>query len=115
MIVVVLTKVPSGLRGHLTRWLMEISAGVYVGKVSARVREELWTLILDMVQDGSALMIVAARNEQGLEVRNHRHTWAPEDFEGITLMRRPPANLAAPDGRAPISKAARYRRLRRPK
>lgn len=39
MTVIVLTAVPPGLRGHLTRWLLEISSGVYVGYVSARVRE----------------------------------------------------------------------------
>lgn len=41
MIVVVLSACPVGLRGDLTRWLLEISAGVFVGKVSARVREHL--------------------------------------------------------------------------
>ncbi|NNG20980.1 type I-E CRISPR-associated endoribonuclease Cas2 [Naumannella sp. ID2617S] len=113
MIVLVLTKVPSGLRGHLTRWLMEVAPGVYVGRVSVRVREELWALVLDMVRDGNALMVQSARNEQGLEVRNHRHGWTPEDYDGVTLMRRPPANAAAGDGRTPVSKAARFRRLRR--
>lgn len=112
MVVIVLTKVPNGLRGHLTRWLMEVSAGVFVGHVSARVRDELWGLVLSMVKDGEALMIVSARNEQGLEVRNHRHGWTPEDFDGITLMRRPPAidRDAAPVPDA--SRAARFRRLR---
>lgn len=113
MIVVVLSKVPGGLRGHLTRWLMEVAAGVYVGRVSARVREELWGIILDMIGDGTALMVVAARNEQGLEIRNHHHAWTPEDFEGITLMRRPSASADVPgSGRTPVSKAARFRRLR---
>lgn len=113
MIVIVLSKVPSGLRGHLTRWLMEIAPGVYVGPVSARVREELWSLVLEMVRDGHALMVQSARNEQGLEVRNHRHAWNPEDFDGVTLMRRPPAHRSGSDTRAPLPDAARYRRVRR--
>lgn len=46
MIVIVLTVSPPKLRGHLTRWLFEISPGVYVGKASARVRELLWQQIL---------------------------------------------------------------------
>ena len=33
-IVIVLTVSPPKLRGHLTRWLFEISPGVYVGKAS---------------------------------------------------------------------------------
>ena len=32
MVVIVLTACPAGLRGHLTRWLLEISPGVFVGK-----------------------------------------------------------------------------------
>ncbi|WP_229119524.1 type I-E CRISPR-associated endoribonuclease Cas2e [Enemella evansiae] len=107
-----LSKVPSGLRGHLTRWLMEVAPGVYVGKVSTRVREELWALILDMVRDGTALMVLTARNEQGLEIRNHRHAWTPEDFDGAILMRRPPANVESTGAKPLSSRAARFRRLR---
>ena len=39
LVVLVLTACPAGLRGHLTRWLLEISPGVFCGRVSARVRE----------------------------------------------------------------------------
>jgi CRISPR-associated protein Cas2 len=35
MTVIVLTACPSGLRGRLTNWLLEISAGVFVGNVTA--------------------------------------------------------------------------------
>lgn len=45
MVVVTLTDCPPKLRGDLTKWLMEINTGVYVGKVSARIREMLWTRI----------------------------------------------------------------------
>ena len=38
MVVVVLTACPVGLRGDLTRWLLEIASGVFVGHVTARVR-----------------------------------------------------------------------------
>ncbi|WP_255360400.1 type I-E CRISPR-associated endoribonuclease Cas2, partial [Frankia sp. EI5c] len=31
MTVIVLIAAPEGLRGHLTRWMIEIAAGVYVG------------------------------------------------------------------------------------
>ncbi|MCQ8210670.1 type I-E CRISPR-associated endoribonuclease Cas2e, partial [Cutibacterium acnes subsp. acnes] len=42
MTVLVLTACPAGLRGHLTRWLLEISPGVFVGHVPTRVRDALW-------------------------------------------------------------------------
>ncbi len=69
MVVLVLTACPAGLRGHVTRWLLEISAGVFVGHVSARVRDELWLQVLDYVKDGKALLIYTARNEQRLAFR----------------------------------------------
>lgn len=89
MVVIVLTACPVGLRGHLTRWLLEISAGVFVGKVSARVREELWSQVVSMVKDGRALMVYEEATEQGYGFKNHRHHWDVVDVEGLTLMRRP--------------------------
>lgn len=95
MIVVVLSACPEGLRGHLTRWLMEVSAGVFVGDASRRVRDELWSRILEMIGTGRALMVHSARTEQGFEIKNHNHHWTPEDIEGLTLMRRPPGGESA--------------------
>ena len=46
MVVVVLTACPTGLRGDLTRWLFEVAPGVFVGHVSARIRERLWERIV---------------------------------------------------------------------
>lgn len=89
MVVVVLTACPAGLRGHLTRWLLEVSAGVFVGTVSARVRDLLWSQVLDLVKDGKAIMIHQSDTEQGLAFRTHLHEWEPVDLDGITLMRRP--------------------------
>lgn len=89
MIVVTLTDCPPKLRGDLSMWLMEINTGVYVGKVSARVREELWTRICENVSHGRATMVYSAKNEQGMEFRVHNTSWEPVDFDGIKLMRRP--------------------------
>jgi CRISPR-associated protein Cas2 len=46
MLVITLTDCPLGLRGYLTKWLLEINSGVFVGHVSVRVRESLWTRIV---------------------------------------------------------------------
>lgn len=108
MVVLVLTACPVGLRGHLTRWLLEISPGVFVGHVSARVRDELWQQVLDHVKDGKALLVFSARNEQRLTFRAHRHDWELVDLEGLTLVRRPSEASQSPR-RGGWSKAARYR------
>lgn len=88
MVVLILTAVPVGLRGHVTRWLLEIAPGVYVGKVSARVREELWDRVREFCEDGSAFLVYPSDNEQGLQFRTWGHSWTPVDHDGITLMRR---------------------------
>lgn len=89
MMVLVVTACPAGLRGDLTKWLMELSPGVFVGNPSARVRELLWERTVDLCKDGRALLVQSAANEQGMEFREHRHSWKPTDFDGLTLMMRP--------------------------
>lgn len=90
MITIILSSAPEKLRGHLTRWLIEVSPGVYVGRSTARVREELWEIIISTLTTGRAIMTYPSRNnEQGYEVRVHRSQWEPIDFEGFTLMRHP--------------------------
>jgi CRISPR-associated protein Cas2 len=86
--VVILTAVPPGLRGHLTRWLLELSPGVFIGYVSTRVRELMWERILEFVDEGRALMVHSVRGEQRLAFQVHGHDWTPVDYDGITLMRR---------------------------
>ncbi|MDR1447360.1 MAG: type I-E CRISPR-associated endoribonuclease Cas2e [Candidatus Ancillula sp.] len=89
MIVVTLTNVPNRLRGDLTKWLLEIDTGVFVGKVNARVREKLWERILTLVQFGKATMTYSANNEQGLKFKTHNAMRIPVDFDGIKLIMIP--------------------------
>lgn len=117
MTVIVVAACPVGLRGHLTRWLLEISAGVFVGRVSARVRDLLWQRTVEMVRTGRAIMVFSANNEQGLDFRVHKHEWVPIDVEGVTLMLRPNEGGAAPAEASPErthgwSSASRRRRFR---
>lgn len=89
MIVLVLTACPQGLRGHLTRWLFEVSAGVFVGKLNPKLRDHVWDLVTQEVQ-GKALLVHPDRSaEQGFSFRVHGHDWEPTDIEGVTLMMRP--------------------------
>ena len=89
MMVIVLTTCPAGLRGYLTQWLLEISAGVYVGKVSRRVRERLWMKVRELAGPGRALLVYSARGEQGLSFEVHDHHWETVDLDGLTLIKRP--------------------------
>ncbi|MFF0713994.1 type I-E CRISPR-associated endoribonuclease Cas2e [Streptomyces bauhiniae] len=89
MTVIVLTNCPAGLRGFLTRWLLEISAGVFVGSPSARIRDVLWNEVQQYAGQGRALLAHTDNSEQGYTFRTHDHAWHPVDHEGITLIRRP--------------------------
>ena len=115
MVVLVLTACPAGLRGHLTRWLMEVSPGVFIGRVTVRVRDLMWLRVLDLAKDGRAIMVFEANNEQGMEYRLHRHDWIPEDFDGLWLMRRPADPSPTQALRPGWSSVARMRRARRRK
>lgn len=87
--VLVLVAAPEGLRGHATRWMVEVSAGVFVGNPSRRVRDGLWDTITVRIGEGHAIMIEPARNEQRWAVRTAgRHRWTPVDFDGLILTAR---------------------------
>ncbi len=89
MIVVSITDCPPALRGDLTKWLFEINVGVYVGQVSARVRDELWNRIVENCKVGRVTMVYQTNNEQHFAFRVHNSDWKPIDFDGLTLMLRP--------------------------
>jgi CRISPR-associated protein Cas2 len=69
MVVFILENAKPALRGELSRWLFEIKTGVFTGKVSALVRDELWALIELKLGKGSAVMIYPQRNEQGFQAQ----------------------------------------------
>ncbi|MFJ1878229.1 type I-E CRISPR-associated endoribonuclease Cas2e [Streptomyces chartreusis] len=96
MTVIVLTNCPPGLRGFLTRWLLEISAGVFIGSPSARIRHILWDEVKQYTGQGRALLAHTTNNEQGFTFQTHDHAWHPIDHEGVTLIRRPSSRSAAP-------------------
>lgn len=96
MEVVVVSGVPARLRGSLTRWFLEIATGVFVGNVSARVRDQIWELIENEIGTGQALLIYSAQNEQHLEFKSIGHKRQPVDMDGIFLMREAYRNQDSP-------------------
>jgi len=115
MIVLTLTDCPVSLRGDLTKWLVEINTGVFVGRVSARVRDKLWERVKDSLKHGRATLVFSARNEQHMDFRVHNSEWEPIDFDGVKLILRPsPARVKKLSTlRLGYSKASRYHRFKR--
>lgn len=90
MVVMVLERVSPSLRGELTRWLLEPKTGVFVGRVSAMVRDKLWERVCRGVRDGGAVLVFTADTEQGFALRTHGDpSRQVVDFDGLALIRIP--------------------------
>ena len=120
MVVLVLSAAPASLRGAMTRWLMEVSPGVFVGHLSARVREQLWELVRAYIGNGRALLIWSVWSEQRFAVASLGHEREPVDIEGCLVMRTPYGKSEGPQvipgavkpAKESWSIAARRRRFR---
>ena len=87
MVVFILESVPVSLRGELTRWLIEPHPGVFVGHLSAMVRELLWTKCCEKVKEGGVLQLWSMNNEQRFDLRLFGNTQRRiVDFDGLKLI-----------------------------
>lgn len=91
MIVIILERVTPSVRGELTRWLLELRAGVFVGSVSAMVRDKLWEMINNrMKSKAGCLLIHTSDTEQGYTIKGSGNTSKDiRDFDGLFLLRTP--------------------------
>ncbi|MGW3163342.1 type I-E CRISPR-associated endoribonuclease Cas2e [Streptomyces sp. NPDC001142] len=88
MVVIATTAVPDHLRGALSRWTSEVVTGIFVGSVSARVRDELWRAVSETVGNGAAVLVHPAPTEQGYAIRTAgTRRRVPVDLDGLTLIR----------------------------
>jgi len=87
MLVIVVENAPPRLRGRLALWLLEVRAGVYVGKVSRRIREMIWENVEVGISDGNAVMAWTTNTESGfdfLTLGSNRRI--PVEMDGIKLV-----------------------------
>ncbi|HWQ11337.1 MAG TPA: type I-E CRISPR-associated endoribonuclease Cas2e [Roseiflexaceae bacterium] len=90
MTVIVLERVPVSVRGELTRWMLEIHAGVFIGRLSAMVRDVLWEYVCDQMREGAGWLVYQTNSEQGFGVRTCGHTDRRMiDVEGLLLVKIP--------------------------
>ncbi|APJ02798.1 type I-E CRISPR-associated endoribonuclease Cas2e [Silvanigrella aquatica] len=88
MVIIILECVPQGLRGELSRWLIEPQAGVFVGNISALVREKIWLKCQEESNGGKGTLIYNYNNEQGYELVTFGDSKRqPIEFDGLTLIR----------------------------
>ncbi len=90
MIVMILEKVPTSVRGELSRWLVEPKTGVFVGHVSGMVRDRLWQKCCKSCGAGGVVQIWSTNTEQRFQMRLHGDTSRQlVELEGIQLIQIP--------------------------
>lgn len=89
MVVMIMENVPIGLRGELSRWLIEPHPGVFLGHINAMVRDRLWDMCCSSIRDGGIIQMWSVNNEQRFAVRVFGETRREiVDYEGLQLVRR---------------------------
>jgi CRISPR-associated protein Cas2 len=100
MVLLTVERVTPSMRGELTRWLIQPRTGVFVGTVSALVRDKLWDRVVKSLASlkprksgrvPGAMMIYTTNNEQGFAIRVMGETNCQiEDFDGLLLAKTRP-------------------------
>jgi CRISPR-associated protein Cas2 len=86
MVVMILSRVRPSLRGELTRWLIQPKTNVFVGRLSALVRDKLWERVTQSLGGGAGVMIYTSNTAQGFAVKTCGRTDRElNDFEGLIL------------------------------
>ena len=89
MVVLFFEHVTPAARGELTRWLLEPRAGVFIGNISAMVREKLWESLIKKHPQSAITLCYTAKTEQGFTLRTHGDTTRKiRDFDGLALVTR---------------------------
>ena len=97
MLVMILERAPTSLRGELSRWLLQPATGVFLGNPSRRVRDELWKKACKRIKGGNVLQIWTARTPQGFSYRQHGTSERMiEEIEGLALVTRYPKQRKKP-------------------
>lgn len=89
MVIITMDNAIERLKGECSRYLMEIKAGVFVGKISAAVRERLWKTIIESGDAGGTVMVYSAPTEQGFVMRMHGNPYRSiADIDGLYFVKR---------------------------
>ncbi len=89
VVIMILENVPAALRGELTRWFIEPHTGVFVGHLSARVRDLLWEKCTER-HVGGVVQAWSTNTEQHFKMRLAGDTSRQlVDAEGLQLIKIP--------------------------
>lgn len=87
MLVIVTESIPERLRGYLSRWMLEVRAGVFLGDYSVKVREMLTKTINENIEDGNVVIAWTTNNESGFDFETiGKNRRVPISFDSLKLI-----------------------------
>ena len=87
MLAIVVENSPPRIRGRLAIWLLEVRAGVYVGKVSRRMREMIWDQLEQGIEEGNVVMVWSTNTEAGFDfITLGKNRRIPKEMDGVKLV-----------------------------
>ena len=88
MTLLVLEKVSPSLQGECTRYLIQVSTGVFIGTLNAIVRVKLWETVKQKSEGGNCLLAYSTNNEQGFTMETYGNPRRSIiDFDGLQLIK----------------------------
>lgn len=97
--VLITEKIPNSLKGEITRWMLEVKTGVFIGTLSKLVRDLLWQKITHNIENGGAMFIEPAANEQKFQTKTcGTFSRYIRDMEGITLIAKEIQKVSSKEG-----------------
>lgn len=82
--------VPSSLKGELTKWMLQLKAGVFIGTLSSLVGEKLWKKVQEKQGKGGAIWVKTTNNEQRFKLSISGITnRSISNFDGLQLITYP--------------------------
>ena len=90
MVIMIMQSVATSARGELSRWLIEPYPGVFVGHITAMVRDKLWEKCCKTCGEGGVLQIWSTNTEQRFTMRMHGDVRRSIiEMEGLQLIKIP--------------------------
>lgn len=87
MLVIASETIPPRLRGRLAVWLLQVRAGIYIGNVSAKVREMIWEQCETFYEEGNIVMAWQTNTESGFDFQTlGENRRIPVEMDGVRLV-----------------------------
>ncbi len=112
MVVYVLENAPQRLRGVLSRYCLEVRAGLFVARLDARMRELLWEKVETLSREKTrGVMVWRESSAQGFAFRTiGDDRRVPIIVDGIWLIAEQPEEPVTTGTPAPLETISRSRR-----